>query len=192
MEAVDKQKIRKRMIKQRIDLPSVERHQQDLKIFESIRRLWDAHWRVALIYLSHRTEVSTQKIIQYGFEKGIRICVPSFDSEKKAYLPSELKNLEQELESGQFGIQEPRMQDRRIVPTQDLDVVIVPGLAFDRSGNRLGYGLGYFDGMCRNIRAQKVGLAYHFQIIDNLNPHSNDVAMDFVVTEKEVISCQKP
>jgi 5-formyltetrahydrofolate cyclo-ligase len=192
METPDKQSFRKEMRRLRSDMPSSERNQHDLKIFENVRSFWKAEWRVALIYLSHRTEVSTKKVVQYGFEKGIRICVPSFDPTRKVYLPSELKNLEQELESGQFGIQEPRIQDHQIIASDELDVVIVPALAFDRSGNRLGYGMGYFDGMCRNIRAQKVGLAYHFQILNNLIPHSNDVAMDFVITEKEVISCQKP
>lgn len=192
MEPSEKQEIRKEMRRLRTNLSRSQRNQCHLKIFAHVRESWKVEWKVALTYLNTQTEVDTQNILRFAFDKKLRVCVPSFNSEKNIYVPCELKKPDQELESGRYGIQEPLLHDRCIISMQEIDVVFVPGLAFDRMGHRLGYGMGYFDHMCRNIRAQKIGLAYGFQILENIIPHSNDVSMDFIITEKEVISCRKP
>jgi len=76
----------------------------------------------------------------------------------------------------------------------DIDLVIVPGVVFDKSGHRIGYGHGYYDRFLDNLEkinknAVKVGLAYDFQIADKVPIEKHDVPVDKIVTEKRIIRC---
>ena len=71
------------------------------------------------------------------------------------------------------------------------DLCIVPGVAFDKTGHRIGFGGGYFDRLLKKTRAATIGLAYEFQIIDKVPVTAYDVAVDYIVTEKRVIRCQQ-
>ena len=100
------------------------------------------------------------------------------------------------IRSNRYGIPEPDSDPAHLLPPQQLDVVLVPLLAFDRAGNRLGMGAGYYDrtfaflrGAPRPAQPVLVGIGYHFQEVDALAPQPWDVALDFVATERELISC---
>lgn len=90
------------------------------------------------------------------------------------------------LRLGAFQIEEPGGDDVRDM--SEIELVVVPGVAYDRSGNRVGRGRGYYDRLLATTRAVKVGVAYDFQVVEediDVAPH--DVVMDFIVTESEVI-----
>ncbi|MCA1796151.1 MAG: 5-formyltetrahydrofolate cyclo-ligase [Desulfuromonadaceae bacterium] len=97
--------------------------------------------------------------------------------------------------AGAFGILQPHVETQQytecVVAPEHFDVVVVPGVAFDRSGSRLGYGKGFYDRYLPQCRAQCVfvGLAYDFQLEDRLPCEGHDVYLDYVVTEKETIEC---
>lgn len=100
-----------------------------------------------------------------------------------------------ELVPGQFGILEPRAElrqraDRRVDP-MDLDLVVVPGLAFDRSGGRLGYGKGFYDRCLSKTRSEltRVALAYDCQLVPTVPTDDHDVPMDWIVTPSQIICC---
>ncbi len=97
--------------------------------------------------------------------------------------PVVLKNI-RELAPGKWGIPEPVMKIP--VPSQKIDLVLVPGIAFDRRGNRLGRGGGYFDRFLSSIpqRIRKVALAYSFQIVERVPVTPQDVPVDEVITEE--------
>lgn len=95
-----------------------------------------------------------------------------------------------ELKPGKFGIPEPDSTLPGIAP-EDLDLILLPGIAFDDSGVRIGYGKGYYDRLLAHIpRGKRVALAYSLQIADSLPSGETDVPLGLVVTESEIIYCR--
>ena len=89
------------------------------------------------------------------------------------------------LNKGVFDIQEPTSVD--IIPEEDIDVFIVPGVAFDRNGNRLGRGKGYYDRYLAGINKPIIGVCFDFQLIDSITTENHDVKMSMIITEKEIL-----
>jgi len=90
-----------------------------------------------------------------------------------------------DLEAGAYGILEPKTV--RKADENNIDVILVPGLAFDRNGGRMGFGKGYYDRLLESSKAVKIGLCYDFQILEKIPTESHDVPMNFVITEKEIL-----
>ena len=180
------------MIRLRGELDAKNRAMAHLAIHKHALARILPEWRTILIYVNMPDEVATTPLLLKLIEQGKRMCVPAFDRSSSHYEASELKNFGTDLESGRFGILEPKKEARRPVALEELDAVFLPGLAFDRRGNRLGYGHGYFDRIVRGARAFKIGLAYRFQIIDRIETTPWDVPVNMIITEKEAIQCLKP
>jgi 5-formyltetrahydrofolate cyclo-ligase len=141
----------------------------------------------SLIYISKAGEVDTRGLIQQLLAMGRQVYVPWFDAAQKQYIASELLDFALDLKIGQFGILEPKPEALRPVGDDRIDTVLVPGLAFDETGNRLGRGKGYFDRLLQDLRGVKIALAYDFQIVGEVPTEAHDAAVDFIVTEKRVI-----
>lgn len=90
-----------------------------------------------------------------------------------------------DMEKGAYGILEPKTV--RKADENNIDVILVPGLAFDRNGGRMGFGKGYYDRLLESSKAVKIGLCYDFQILEKIPTESHDVPMNFVITEKEIL-----
>lgn len=138
-------------------------------------------------YVSVRKEVDTHRLIEYALKVGKRVCVP-VTKRKGVMVFQEISSLD-ELKSARFGLMEPEYDTERIVAPEYLDLMMVPGVAFDRQGNRLGFGGGYYDRYLAHCDATSVGLAYGFQIVDDIPTEGHDVRMDGLVTENEAILC---
>ncbi len=152
----------------------------------SLKEMQEA--RTLLLYVSKEGELSTHQLIQWLLvQSDRRVCVPAYEEKRQRYFASELKNFARDLEVGKFGILEPRAEAERPVPWDEISAVIVPGLAFDKQGNRLGRGGGHFDAMLPQIRGVKIGLAFDCQIVDSLPMEEHDVPVDIVVTEERAI-----
>ena len=95
----------------------------------------------------------------------------------------------QTLKTGRFNIQEPGTT-HPIIARKNIDLVITPGLAFDKQGHRIGYGKGYFDRLFKNLstKAFKLALAYDFQIIENVPAEKHDQKVNLIITEKRTIN----
>lgn len=145
--------------------------------------------KVVFFYVSVGSEVQTHDMIKEILDKK-KVAVPMPEKANKTLSASELLNFN-ELEPGSFSILEPKKEFVRIVNPKDLDLVVVPGIAFDKKGNRIGHGRGYFDRFLENISVPKIALAYEMQIVDNIPADKNDVGVDFIVTEKRIIRCEK-
>lgn len=187
-----RQALRQRIQHQRAAFPADERVRASLAIQQAALGTWDPRWQMTLVYVSLPHEVSTVSIIMESLRQGRRICVPAFDSARHAYFASEIRSFEEDLETGHFGILEPRRAALRPVAFADLDAIFLPGLAFDRAGNRLGFGYGHFDAIGRQSRAFKTALAFNFQLVDHVPIHAGDVPVDRVITEMECLTCRKP
>jgi len=89
------------------------------------------------------------------------------------------------LELGAFHIEEPVGDD--LADINEIELIVVPAVAYDRSGNRLGRGKGYYDRLLTTTRATKIGVGYDFQLLDSLPTEEHDVPMDMIFTQTEVI-----
>lgn len=143
--------------------------------------------KIVFFYVSAGSEVFTHDMIKEILDKK-RVAVPIPEKASKTLSASGLLNFN-ELEPGLFSILEPKKEFVRIVNTKDLDLVVVPGIAFDVCGNRIGYGHGYFDNFLKTVSSPKIALAYEMQIANEIPASERDVKVDFIVTEKRIIEC---
>lgn len=131
----------------------------------------------------------TREIVDWALADGKRVIVPITDRANKRLVFSELKAPNRELEKGAFGILEPKVEFRKPVPLEEADVVLVPGVAWDRRGYRIGYGAGYYDRSINSLQKHttKIGLAYEFQIVPSIPTIRYDRRVDDIVTEGRII-----
>ena len=112
--------------------------------------------------------------------------LPFINSEKLFF--SKINSLN-DLVIGKFNILEPK---DRFKTKEELDLIIVPGLVFDKKGNRIGHGKGYYDSFLKkHPNATKIGLAFEDQINKKILVEDHDIPMDFIITEKRIINCSK-
>jgi len=132
-----------------------------------------------MFYIAKREEVDTTGMIIDALKKGKKVVVPMTLVKHKKITPLQLKNPEKELEKGPYGIYQPKKQFmKRKVLLKSIDLAIVPGVAFDRFGNRLGRGGGYFDRFLSKLQKYNIpifGLAFKFQIVKQLPTLSHDI-----------------
>jgi len=145
--------------------------------------------KTVMFYVDVRDEVRTRQALPAALASGKRVVVPyCVDGELELFW---LENIE-ELELGMYRILEPKsdlrsLGSKRLQPT-DLDLVMVPGVAFDRNGGRTGHGKGYYDKLLQHARldAPLIALSFECQIFEKIPAESHDIYMDKVVTEDDV------
>lgn len=141
--------------------------------------------KVFALYSPIKNEVETEMIFQQAKMAGKLILYPRID--KNSLLFSVVNDL-RELVSGKFGLLEPP-STARTLPSEEIDAFIVPGVAFDTRGYRLGYGYGYYDSTLRNVRGVVIGLAYRFQVVNSIFPDDKDIRVQKIITEEGIINC---
>ena len=129
------------------------------------------------------SEVSTLKILSSVLRMKKHLALPLVE-DATAIIFAEVKDLEKDLETGRYKIMEPK---KHCLHTNKIDLVLVPGIAWDEHGHRLGYGKGYYDRYLANLQSKTVGLAYDFQILEKIPHEKNDFSVNLIVTEKRVI-----
>ncbi len=142
-----------------------------------------------MFYVDVRTEVRTRHSLPGALGHGKRIVVPyCVDGELELFLLEDMD----ELSIGMYKILEPKSELRdapgKRVPVKELDLVMVPGVAFDRRGARMGHGMGYYDKLLEHARpdAPLVALAFECQLFPEIPTQEHDVFMDKIITEKEI------
>ena len=139
---------------------------------------------VVMFYVSLKDEVNTLTMIDEAIKTGKRVCVPVILKEEKRLIAGEIKDREKDLERQHFGIYQPMAGHVREVPLEDIDLVVVPGVAFDTSNVRLGRGHGYYDRFLCGLpsRTKTIGLAFDFQVVDALPKDSHDIPVWKTIT----------
>ncbi len=137
--------------------------------------------KTILFYLSFDGEVDTLRMIKNAMKQGKKVAVPVIHKKAREIVPSVLEDFDAELKIGPYGVLHPKEEYIRPIPLEKIDLVVVPGLAFDKAGNRLGRGMGYYDRFLSRIHKDTpvIGLAFDFQIIDDfppLEPHDLSVS----------------
>ena len=151
---------------------------------------------LVMLYHSFKNEAGTHPLLQYCFNTNKKVVLPQVvkaDASEPASAP-ELKAWlvpgPDALISGAMGILEPDPLLCKPVDPSLIDLIIVPGIAFDSMGGRIGYGKGYYDRFLPQLRADvpKLGLAYDFQVLPRVPQDEFDIRMDAIVTEKGILT----
>jgi len=143
---------------------------------------------VVLVYMNIQHEVATAAIALAAWRQGKTVLAPRLTGAVRHMVAVELRSLnDEDLSVGAFGVREPAGNARR--PAGEIDFIVVPGIAFDESGHRLGRGGGYFDCFLADpsLRAFPCGLAFEEQIVPAVPRHDHDVPVKAIVTDRRTI-----
>ena len=136
-------------------------------------------------YFSKDKEVSLGYLIGKAILEGKKVFLPKTWLKKKNLTFHQIFSFA-DLRPGPFGLLEPPSENPELSP-RNFDVIFVPGVAFDLKKGRIGYGGGFYDRVLRNTQAFKIGVAFSFQIFEELPLEEHDQKVDIVITEKEII-----
>lgn len=145
---------------------------------------------VVMFYLSLPHEIDVTPAILYAWQQGKTVAVPKVSWQQRHMIPVEITSLETGVAIEAAGLRNPITGVP--VPPDDIDLVVTPGLAFDKKGNRLGRGGSYYDRFfdSNKLGACKCGFAFSRQIVENVPVDDHDKFMDLLVTEAGVIKCK--
>lgn len=146
---------------------------------------WDRA-KTILGFVPGNHEPDINKLLKEAISTGKRICLPQFNPIQTTYSAVLVSNPNTDLISGKYGVLEPKAGSE-VIPFSEIDCVLVPGLAFDSTGGRLGRGGGWFDRMLAEIRGLRIGVAFSVQLVGNVPVESHDIRMDCLVTAEELI-----
>jgi 5-formyltetrahydrofolate cyclo-ligase len=182
-DTVDKKEIRKRMLQLRDEQKPADRALWDDIIFSKLTGGSDYRNAATIfIFVSFRSEVDTHRIIRKALEDGKVVAVPKVLSRAEGMRAFRIESME-DLQEGYFGVLEPR-EGCPEIPVGDIELILMPGAAFDREGGRIGYGGGFYDRYISEAGKdlRKVALAYRMQVLDRVPMEENDIRVDAIIT----------
>lgn len=189
---MEKKRIREEMIKKRNYLSEETKKEYDELIFKQLIEsdIYNKSKKI-FTYVSFGSEIDTIKFIKYALNENKDIYVPKTNKIKKEMVAIRINSLEN-MDVDNWGILEPKSVDKNEIG-KDFDLILIPGLAFDREGNRIGYGGGYYDKYLSQIKEEnnKIVLAYDFQILNNIENEHYDIKVSYIITNDEFIKIYK-
>jgi len=135
-------------------------------------------------------ELDIWPVLELSLALGTNCALPFFDTEKKIYGARLLKNLATNIVVGKFDVREPAATCEEI-PLNQFDLVLVPGIAFDLSGHRLGRGQGFYDRILAEASGIKCGVGYDFQLLETIPTEPHDARVDFIFTPSQCVKAGK-
>lgn len=147
--------------------------------------------KTVFCYISNGKEVCTKDIIKKSIYMNKKVIAPRVDVHKDKIVLHEIKSPEKDLSAGFKRILEPKSYLPILDNLNRINFAIIPGIAFDRKGSRIGFGKGFFDKLLskKNLHPILCGIAFDFQIRDYIPYFSHDICMDIIVSEKRIIRC---
>jgi len=184
---LDKNLIRKTVQRQRRALSALEKSQAESVMLQSLLN-WDLFKkaRVIHIFISKPDEPDTRSIIEHCWSSGKKVAVPLVLPNTFDLIHSEIKSFDS-LISGKYGIQEPSHENLIKMSPEMFDLVVVPGVAFDRQGSRLGQGKGYYDRFLELTPAFRLALAFDCQLLETVPTELHDVPMNAILSESGIL-----
>ena len=131
-------------------------------------------------------ELDVWPMLELSLALGTNCALPFFDAAEKIYRAKQIKKLATDIVPGKFGVREPAANCLAI-PLDQFDLVLVPGIAFDLGGSRLGRGRGFYDLLLVKIIGVKCGLGYDFQLLEKIPVEPHDAKVDFVFTPSRCV-----
>jgi 5-formyltetrahydrofolate cyclo-ligase len=176
--------IRKQVLAARDAMPPDERKAASREIEERLFFLPEfTSARIIMFFASFRSEVDTLPMIRRALISGKRVVLPKVKGKDLGLF--EIRDFVKDVTPGAWGIPEPR--ELRSVKLDEIDLILVPGAAFDERGNRIGYGAGFYDKLLITFKKMTVALAFEAQIVPQVPADLHDVPVKKIVTEKRVI-----
>lgn len=178
---MEKQDIRRKIKSMRMMLDEAEKLAAANDVFDRLERT--SAFLMAdriLMYHSLPDELHTHSFLDKWAARK-RFFLPRVNGVNLEILPYERTRME----LGSFHIEEPTGDD--VIDPEEIELIIVPAVAYDRRGNRLGRGKGFYDRLLKTTKATKIGVGYDFQLVDELPTEEHDVPVDFVITQSAVI-----
>jgi len=144
---------------------------------------------IALLYVNHQDEVPTQKILKRCYDYNKIVILPAFDTDNKTIKLMKVDHPDKDLKVGPRGSLEPDPERCKIVPVDCIDIAVIPSIALDEKGGRVGSGEGYYDRLIPDlsITTRKVTLAFEEQLFPQVPMESHDKHVDIIITEKRII-----
>lgn len=183
---MDKTVLRKKILLKRKNQSAKTKLQKDKKIISAIET--DAFYKKAkniLFFMPIHGEPNTIPLIENALKLSKKVYLPKVDKTKNWLHIHQIKNLAS-LQHGAYKILEPHHTAPKINP-EKIDLALVPGIVFDKTGSRIGFGKGYYDRLLKQTKCKKISLAYEFQIVKNIPCSEHDVKIDEIITEKRRI-----
>jgi len=145
--------------------------------------------KIALLYINNSCEVISLDIIKRCFDLYKIVVLPAPNTSRYEMKLMKIDNIDKDLNPGAEGILEPDADRCKTVPIESIDIAIIPGIAFDEKGGRIGSGDGYYDRLIPKlpITTRKVALSLESQIIQQVPVESHDRHVDIIITEKRII-----
>ncbi len=145
-----------------------------------------------MYFLNFGKEVQTLDMVPLTLNHGKVVAAPKTVHREKKMLLSQITDVDDDLAPGLWGIPEPKPEKIRAVNPLDLDFVVVPGVAFDEQGNRLGYGGGYYDRFFQQLRpgVPLVAAVFEEQILPAVPAEPWDCKVDLIITDIRIIDCR--
>jgi len=190
MEINLKDTLRKNMLHQRKNMDMQKVNTWSTKITETIIKLPRfINSKNIMLYLSFNKEVNTFPLAAWCLDNGKSVIAPYCIQSTKQIIPFKINNLTNDLTKSTFGIMEPKHNLLEKANIEDIDLIIVPGVAFDEHCNRIGFGAGYYDRFLprKTKNTPTIGIAYDYQLINTIPQGVYDVPLDFIITEKRIV-----
>jgi 5-formyltetrahydrofolate cyclo-ligase len=187
--AKEKEHLRKIFAKIRDNQPEEQRRRKSSLIGRRLFGLDEfKESRTVMFFATFRSEVDTMPMIRKTLRMGKKVALPLVRG--RSISAVEVDNVEKCVAPGAFNIPEPVYGKGRIKP-ESIDLVLIPGLVFDRSGHRIGYGGGYYDRWLKYFEpCKRVSLAFYSQVMKKIPHTGTDLSVNKIVTEKGVISAR--
>ena len=182
--AIERERVRTETLHRREGLSPEERTRLSRRIVDStVRWIQREGFGSVMLYLNMRSEVETTFLLEELLNSGKQACAPVVDTGQLELIPRRIQNLKTEMKHHPYGMLEPNAACP-IFPTEHLQLIVVPGIAFDRNGYRLGYGKGFYDRFLMKCpHAIAIGLAYQIQLVEDTFPQEWDVPVQHIFTE---------
>lgn len=147
--------------------------------------------RSIMLYMPMREELDVSPVMNASFNAGKRVCIPRMDWAARTMIPVIVPTRDFVREIRKHGIAEPGEQ-HEVLPIPELDLILIPGLAFDASGHRLGRGAGFYDRFLNRVRAEEsrattLGIGFDFQVFTDVPTEPHDHPLDGMVTDLRLI-----
>jgi len=190
MEINIKDNLRKNMLHLRKNMKMQDVDTFSDKIINTIMKLPEfMNCRNIMLYLSFNKEVNTYPLATWCLNNGKTVIAPYCIQSERKIIPYKINNLTSDLTKSTFGVMEPKHKLLEKTNIEDIDLIIVPGVIFDKDCNRIGFGAGYYDRfLLKKLKnTPTIGIAYDYQIIDKVPTDEYDIPLNFIITEKRII-----
>ncbi|MGM0651259.1 MAG: 5-formyltetrahydrofolate cyclo-ligase [Bacillota bacterium] len=186
-----KKELRKKVISERDQLTKKDLAEKSRHIADNLFSLPAYHHANTIMYfISFGTEVDTRPMVEETIRQGKVALAPKPRPQERIMIPSRILDWDRDLVTGAYNIPEPKEEALRPYHPWEIDLLIVPGVAFDLKGNRLGYGGGYYDRFFELLKKDTplVALVFELQVVPEVPVEEWDRRVDLIITEKRIIN----